>query len=89
MAQQNGGQFDPMLFGDYRDPQENVLENNSFGDFFNEAFPSPQDFNTPYNTGELEPQKPLVMPQNEKPPSPHQLDVSDQSCQAVTYQKIL
>jgi len=55
MAQQNGGQFDPVLFGDYRDPQDNIL-NNSFGDFFNDAFPL-QDFSSPFNTGELpEPQ---------------------------------
>ena len=51
MAQQNGGQFDPVLFGDYRDPQDSIL-NNSFGEFFNDAFPSPQDFTSPYNTGE-------------------------------------
>ena len=50
-AQQNGGQFDPVLFGDYRDPQDNVLSNNAFGDFFNDAFPA-QDFLTPYNTSD-------------------------------------
>jgi AP-1-like factor len=52
MAQQNDGQFDPVLFGDYRDPQDNVLSNNTFGDFFNDAFPL-QDFGSPYNTGEF------------------------------------
>jgi len=52
MAQQNDGQFDPVLFGDYRDPQDNVLSNNTFGDFFNDAFPL-QDFESPYNTGEF------------------------------------
>ena len=51
LAQQNGGQFDPVLFGDYRDPQENIM-NNTFGDFFNDAFVAP-DFSTPFNTGEL------------------------------------
>ena len=50
MAQQNGGQFDPVLFGDYRDPQENIM-NGGFGDFFNDAF-LPQDFGSPFNTGE-------------------------------------
>ena len=50
MAQQNGGQFDPVLFGDYRDPQDNIL-NNSFGDFFNNAYPL-NDFSTPYNTND-------------------------------------
>ena len=50
MAQQNGGQFDPVLFGDYRDPQDSILNSNF--DFFNDALQSPQDFNSPYNTGE-------------------------------------
>lgn len=58
LAQQNGGQFDPVLFGDYRDPQDNVM-NNNFGDFFDDAFLA-QDFSSPFNTGELlsEPQLP-------------------------------
>ncbi|KAF5027291.1 hypothetical protein F66182_585 [Fusarium sp. NRRL 66182] len=47
LAQQNGGQFDPQLFGDYREPQDNVLSNPSFDDFFNDALDS--DFFTPYN----------------------------------------
>ena len=51
MAQQNGGAFDPVLFGDYRDPQDNILNNNTFSDYFNDAFLS-QDFGTPYYTGE-------------------------------------
>ncbi len=51
MAQQNGGQFDPVLFGDYRDPQDNIL-NNSFGDYFNDAFPF-NDFTSPYNTADI------------------------------------
>ena len=51
MAQQNDGQFDPVLFGDYRDPQDNLM-NSAFGDFFNDAFPS-QDFASPYNTGDV------------------------------------
>ena len=59
MAQQNGGAFDPVLFGDYRDPQDNVLNNNTFGDFFNDAFPT-QDFGTPYYTGEAPPKRDLM-----------------------------
>ena len=51
LAQQNGGQFDPVLFGDYRDSQDSIV-NGSFGDFFNEAFLG-QDFATPYNTGDI------------------------------------
>ncbi len=49
LAQQNGGQFDPVLFGDYRDPQENIL--NNYDGFFNEAYPF-QDFSNPFNTSE-------------------------------------
>ena len=41
MAQQNGGTFDPVLFGDYRDPQETIM-NTDFGDFFNDAFAIPE-----------------------------------------------
>ena len=51
LAQQNGGQFDPVLFGDYRDPQENIM-NTSLGEFFNDAFLT-QDFTTPFNTGDI------------------------------------
>lgn len=51
MAQQNGGQFDPELFGDYRDPQDNIL-NGEFGGFFSEAFPV-QDFTSPFYTGDI------------------------------------
>ena len=46
MAQQNGGLFDPVLFGDYRDPQDNILNNG----FFNDAFLLQDDFTTPFNT---------------------------------------
>lgn len=48
LSQQNGGQFDPQLFGDYREPQNNVLANTTFDDsFFNDAFDV--DFTTPFN----------------------------------------
>lgn len=48
-AQQNGNQFDPQLFGDYREPQENILAGDNFGDsFFTDAFAMP-DFNSPFN----------------------------------------
>lgn len=38
LAQQNGGQFDPVLFNDYRDPQDAILT-QEFPDFFDDAFP--------------------------------------------------
>ncbi|KAL7622362.1 DNA-binding transcription factor yap1 [Parahypoxylon ruwenzoriense] len=48
ISQQNGGQFDPQLFGDYREPQDNILASTTFDDsFFNDAFDV--DFTTPYN----------------------------------------
>ncbi|KAI8965179.1 PAP1-domain-containing protein [Daldinia sp. FL1419] len=48
LSQQNGGQFDPQLFGDYREPQDNILSSATFDDsFFNDAFDV--DFTTPYN----------------------------------------
>ena len=40
LAQQNGGDFDPVLFGDWREPQDAVLSQD-FGSFFNDAFPLP------------------------------------------------
>ncbi|KAL6803807.1 PAP1 domain-containing protein [Trichoderma sp. SZMC 28012] len=47
VQQNNGGQFDPQLFGDYREPQENVMTNNTFDDLFNDSLEA--DFFTPYN----------------------------------------
>jgi len=48
-AQQNGNQFDPQLFGDYRESQDNILSGEGFSDsFFSEAYPLP-DFNSPFN----------------------------------------
>ncbi|KAI9925250.1 hypothetical protein ASPWEDRAFT_32453 [Aspergillus wentii DTO 134E9] len=40
LAQENGGQFDPVLFGDWREPQDAVLSQD-FGTFFDDAFPLP------------------------------------------------
>ncbi|RHZ43831.1 putative bZIP transcription factor AP-1/Yap1 [Aspergillus thermomutatus] len=40
LAQQNGGQFDPVLFGDWREPQDAILSQD-FGTFFDDAFPLP------------------------------------------------
>jgi AP-1-like factor len=49
-AQQNGNQFDPQLFGDYREPQENILAGDTYNTdgFFNDAFAMPE-FNSPFN----------------------------------------
>jgi hypothetical protein len=44
---QNDFQFDPQLFGGYRDPQENILSQGFDDSFFNDAVDI--DFLTPYN----------------------------------------
>ncbi|KAL2197814.1 transcription factor PAP1-domain-containing protein [Corynascus similis CBS 632.67] len=44
---QNDFQFDPQIFGDYRDPQESVLSQGFDDSFFNDALDV--DFLTPYN----------------------------------------
>ncbi|CAJ2505442.1 Uu.00g128360.m01.CDS01 [Anthostomella pinea] len=57
LSQQNGGQFDPQLFGDYREPQDNILANTNFDDsFFNDAFE--MDFTTPFNVPNTSATKP-------------------------------
>lgn len=48
MAQQNGGQFDPVLFGDWREPQDAVLSQD-FNTFFDDAFPLPDLGSPSYN----------------------------------------
>lgn len=46
---QSNFRFDPQLFGDYREPQDNVLASGGFNDsFFNDALDV--DFTTPFNT---------------------------------------
>lgn len=40
LAQQNNNTFDPVLFGDYRETQDNILSQD-FGAFFNDAYPLP------------------------------------------------
>ena len=88
MAQQNGGAFDPVLFGDYRDPQDNILNNNAFGDFFNDAFPM-QDFGTPYYTGETPPKKDLMQEINiQQNASPIELGPNEDRKQFVDCSKI-
>lgn len=47
VQQNNGGHFDPQLFGDYREPQENVMTHSTFDDLFNDSLEA--DFFTPYN----------------------------------------
>ena len=51
LANQNGGNFDPVLFGDYREPQDNIL-NGDFG-FFSDAFALP-DLGSPQNQSQTQ-----------------------------------
>ena len=54
LAQQNGGGFDPVLFGEYREPQ-NAVVSQDFGTFFNDAFPLP-DLGSPlHNFNDIAP----------------------------------
>ena len=49
LAAQNGGQFDPVLFGDYRESQAAVVGNSEFsGGFFDDSLTFP-DLNDPFN----------------------------------------
>ena len=51
-ANQNGGQFDPALFGDYRDSQAAIVGDGDFTNgFFNDAFPI-ADFGSPFHFGD-------------------------------------
>ncbi|KAE9985133.1 hypothetical protein EG327_004801 [Venturia inaequalis] len=53
-ATQNGGQFDPVLFGDYRDPQTAIVGDGDFtGGFFNDAMAPAMDFTSPFNWADL------------------------------------
>lgn len=52
LAQQNGGQFDPVLFGDWRESQEAILSQD-FGTFFDDAFPLPDLGSPTHNITEV------------------------------------
>lgn len=48
-AAQNNNAFDPQLFGDYREPQDNVLAGGLYDDtLFNETFALPADLGSPF-----------------------------------------
>ncbi|KAF1808016.1 PAP1-domain-containing protein [Eremomyces bilateralis CBS 781.70] len=54
LADQNGGQFDPLLFGEYRESQAAVVGDGDFtGGFFNDAFPI--DLSSPFGTTGITP----------------------------------
>jgi AP-1-like factor len=69
-AQQNGNQFDPQLFGDYREPQNNILTGGLYDDtFFAEAFALPEfNSSSPFNitASPAAPKKDLVQEIDQK-----------------------
>lgn len=51
-ANQHGGQFDPALFGEYRDTQNAIVGDGDFTNgFFNDAFPV-TDYGSPFHFGD-------------------------------------
>lgn len=51
-ANQNGGQFDPTLFGEYRDTQNAIIGDGDFtGGFFNDAFLN-AGYGSPFHFGD-------------------------------------
>ncbi len=51
-ANQNGGQFDPALFGDYRDTQNAIIGDGDFTNgFFNDAFLN-TGYGSPFHFGD-------------------------------------
>lgn len=68
LSSQNGGQFDPVLFGDYRESQDNILGTGDFsGGFFDEAIPPLDD--SLFNDFMPAPAKSPVQPQPAKRPN--------------------
>lgn len=60
-AAQNGGQFDPVLFGDYRESQDAIVGDGDFNSgFFDAAFP--YDLNSPFNLTDFSSPKPAQQP---------------------------
>ncbi|KAF2449160.1 PAP1-domain-containing protein [Karstenula rhodostoma CBS 690.94] len=52
-ANQNGGNFDPTLFGDYRESQSAIVGDGDFTNgFFNDAFPLADYGNSPFHFGD-------------------------------------
>lgn len=66
LSQQNGGQFDPVLFGDWREPQDAILSQD-FGSYFNDAFPLPELGSPSHNFADL-PSQPTPAPKKDAAP---------------------
>ncbi|KAI5807932.1 transcription factor PAP1-domain-containing protein [Peziza echinospora] len=75
MAAMNGGQFDPVLFGDYRDPMDPIHADLNMS-FFDDAFPMP-DFSI---ASPIMPSTPLgghIEPEHKKPVPPGLKEMDD------------
>jgi AP-1-like factor len=78
-ASQNGGQFDPSLFGDYRESQNAIVGDGDFTNgFFNDAFPI-ADFGSPFHFGDT----PAVQKPNPLEEVERQQDGVDQDDEVV------
>lgn len=68
LAAQNNNQFDPQLFGDYREPHDNILTGGLYDDtFFNEAFTLAGDLSSPFTLDAVQLQHPQSQPQSQQP----------------------
>lgn len=74
---QNNFQFDPQLFGDYRDPSDNLLSGVLDDSLFNDVIDA--DFITPYNLPlTVEPKKPDLIAQIDEAKNTDELDSNGQ-----------
>lgn len=87
LANTNNFQFDPQLFGGYREPQENVLNTGFDDSFFNDAFDV--DFTTPFFAPSPMPQKKDLISQIDAAKNEDQTElVPTQDGQFLTCNKI-
>jgi AP-1-like factor len=85
-AQQNGGQFDPVLFGEYRDSQDAVLSQD-FGTFFDDAFPLPE-LPTPFNDAnspQLAKKEPIIKPDEDEEVVPGEDKTKMMTCTKIWF----
>jgi AP-1-like factor len=92
LAQQNGGQFDPVLFGDWREPQDAILSQD-FGTFFDDAFPLPDLGSPSHNFSEATkqpaaPKKDLIAEIDSKLDEDEEVVPGEDKSQMLTCNKI-
>lgn len=87
---QNNFQFDPQLFGDYRDPSDSLLSGVLDDSLFNDVIDA--DFITPYNLPlTVEPKKPDLIAQIDEAKNTDELDSNGQllTCNKIWYVTLL